>query len=217
MDSLLAAAAPPSLDAIQDFSPSAENIFVNPGTQPTSEVIDHWFFTTAIPEWISYLITFSAGAAILMIVVGGIMLMIHPEQEDMKDKGQQTIVWSIAGLIISVLAYTIVEIINRLPFLSGNPQTDLGIEETAEIQNLASGNLRAEIIPQAIQLILQIMGTLALVLFLYAGVLYVIRDGEDEKITKARNLMIWAFAGMTVSLLAYLIVEGVVQLNFERS
>jgi len=215
-NSFLSDITPPSLNAFKDFYPSNETTFVKPDAQATSEVLDHWIFTNAIPEWISYLITFSAGIAILMIVAGGVMIMIHPEQEDFKTKGYNTILWALAGLIISVLAFSIVEIVNMLPFTSENPATDLRINQTNEISNLAGGNLRTEIIPQSIQIILQLMGTLALLIFLYAGVLYVISDGEEDKTTKARNLMTWSFIGITISLLAYLIVEGVVQLNFER-
>lgn len=213
---LLSDITPPSLNSFKDFTPSSETTFVKPDVNATSEVLNHWVFTTALPDWISYLITFSAGIAILMIVIGGVMIMINPEIEDYKTRGYNTIVWSLVGLIISVLAFSIVEIVNMLPFTSENPATDLRINQTDEINNLAGGNLRAEIIPQAIQMILQLMGTLALVLFLYAGVLYVTSDGEEDKTTKARNLMTWSFVGITISLLAYLIVEGVVQLNFER-
>ena len=214
--SLLLAEAPPSLNEIEGFNPGSEDAFINPGTSASSELINHWFFSDALPQWISYLITFSAGAAVLMIVVGGVMLMLNPEQEDMKEKGFKTITWAIAGLIISMLAYSIVEIVNQVPFLGSNPTTDLDIDTGNGIENLAQGDLRSEIIPDIIKIILQLMGTLAFLLLLYAGVLMVIRDGEEEKITKARRLIIYAIVGIAISLVAYIVVEGVIQLNFEK-
>lgn len=213
---LLLAEAPPSLSAVEGFIPASDSTFINPGTTASTDVIKHWFFATALPQWISYLITFAAGAAVLMLVAAGVMIMLYPEQEDMKTKAYKTIIWAIAGIIISVLAYTIVEIVNVIPYLGSNPEIDIQIETDQGIGNLAQGDLRSEIIPQTIKLILQLMGTLAFALFLYAGGLLVIRDGDEESTTKARRLIIYSVIGIIVALLAYIIIEAVVQLNFER-
>lgn len=218
---ILAKEAPPALSIIQDFSPEGKEFFINSETQGSTTFTDHWFFVEAIPSWISYLVSFSVGIAILLIVVSGVMIMVHPEIESTKDKAYKTITWSLVGLIIMVLPYSIVAIIDNLPFTGVNPDTDIEINQDKSINNevidnLAKGDLRSEIIPQTIQIILQIMGTISLVLFLYAGFLLVMRDGEEEKVTKARNLMMYSLLGVVVALLSYIIVEGVIQLNFEK-
>jgi lysylphosphatidylglycerol synthetase-like protein (DUF2156 family) len=218
---ILSKEAPPALSEIQGFSPEGKEFFINPDTRGTSTFTDHWFFLEAIPSWISYLVSFSVGIAILLIVVSGVMLMVHPEIESTKEKAYKTITWSLIGLVIIVLPYSIVSLIDNLPFKGINPDTNIEINEynsikTNVIDNLAQGDLRSEIIPQIIQIILQIMGTISLVLFLYAGFLLVMRDGEEEKVTKAKNLMMYSLLGVIIALLSYIIVEGVIQLNFEK-
>lgn len=215
--SFLASTVIPSLSDIQDFNPAGESAFINPGTTASTELINHWLFTNAIPQWISYLITFSAGMAILMIVAAGGMLMLNPEEEEMKTKGYKTIIWALGGLIITVLAYTIVEIVNSIPSFGSAVSNDLVVETGQGIGNLAQGNLRSDIIPGIIQLIFKVMGSLALALLLYAGALLVIRDGDEEKVTKARRLMVWSVLGVVIALFAYLVVEAVVNLNFQNN
>lgn len=219
--SLLSAEKAPSLD-FKDFLPSAEKHLINPAGQAaqSGEILEHWFFSDALPEWIQYIMIFSASVAVLMIVAGGVMLMLNGAEEEMQTRGVKTITWAILGLIISVLSYTIVEIVNQIPITQGNPTTGTHItidDEKGVLDKLASGDLRAEIIPDIIKMILKLVGVLALGLLLYAGVLMVLRDGDEENISKARKLVIWALVGIVVVVLAYAIVDAVVDLNFERN
>jgi len=49
---------------------------------------------------------------------------------------------------------------------------------------------------------------LAAVLFgLYAGVLFITAGGDDEKITKAKNILLYAIVGIVVAILAFSIVN----------
>ena len=206
----------PDLDSIEGFYPSDFEEFVHPDTVATSGgIFEHWFFTDAIPSWMSYGISLSVAVAILLIVVAGIYLMLSPEDEELKTKAIDTVTWSIAGLIIIMLSYTVVEIINNISFNSGtNPSVDVDIKSQTELDSLVKGDLRSELIPEFIQTILKLMGTLAFLLFIYAGGMMVLRDGDDEKVTKAKQILIYAIIGAVVSLLAYLIVKAVIQFNF---
>ncbi len=212
----LLADAIPDLDSITDFYPSDFEEFVKPDTVAANGgIFEHWFFTDAIPSWMSYGISLSVAIAILLIVVAGIYLMLSPEDEDLKTKAIDTIVWSIAGLIIIVLSYTIVEIVSNLDFSSGtNPNINVDVKSQKELDGLVKGDLRSELIPEFIQTILKLMGTLAFLLFIYAGGMMVLRDGDQEKVTKAKRILIYAIVGVVVSLLAYLIIEAVIQFNF---
>lgn len=201
-----------------DFVPEVNSQLINASgdAAASGEVLDHWFFADALPTWIQYIMVFAAGAAVLMIVVGGVMLMLKGADEELNSRGIKTIIWAIVGLIISALSYTIVEIINQVPITSSNPNANNIFidDENGILGNLASGRLREDIIPQVIKIILSLVGTLALGLLLYAGSLLVFRDGDDEKITKARQLIIWSLLGVVVAVLSYAIVEAVISLQF---
>ncbi len=207
----------PGLGGVSGFSPTHEQGLIKPGQSAVSnngDVLDHDFFSDAIPQLIDYVLQFSAGIAVLMIVVGGVMIMLAGEDEEYKTRGITTITWAIAGLIIATLAYVIVEIVNRIPITSGNPDTDVIIDNSGAVSNLASGNLLTEVIPQIIKLILQIVGVLALGLLMYAGALMVMRNSDDEQVTTARTLMLYAVAGIIISVLAYALIEGVLLIKF---
>jgi len=207
----------PSLSDLRGFSPARENGLIKPAQEAVhnnGELLEHSFFTDAVPQLIDYILQFSAGIAVLMIVVGGVMIMLGGEDEEYKTRGITTITWAIAGLIIATLAYVIVEIVNRIAVSEGNPNVDVFIDDGHGIANLAGGSLLTEIIPRIIQIILQIVGVIALGLLMYAGALMVMRDADDELITKARSLMLYAIIGIVVAVLAYVIIEGVLLLNF---
>jgi len=207
----------PSLSDLRGFSPAHESALIKPAQEAVKnngDILEHSFFTDAVPQLIDYILQFSAGIAVLMIVVGGVMIMLGGEDEEYKSRGITTITWAIAGLIIATLAYVIVEIVNRISVSEGNPEVDVFIDNGHGIANLAGGNLLTEIIPRIIQIILQITGAIALGLLMYAGALMVMRDADDEKVTKARTLMLYALIGVVVSVLAYVIIEGVLLINF---
>ena len=213
----LLAGEAPSLSDLRGFSPAHESGLIKPAQEAVKnngDILEHSFFTDAVPQLIDYILQFSAGIAVLMIVVGGVMIMLGGEDEEYKSRGITTITWAIAGLIIATLAYVIVEIVNRISVSEGNPEVDVFIDNGHGIANLAGGNLLTEIIPRIIQIILQITGAIALGLLMYAGALMVMRDADDEKVTKARTLMLYALIGVVVSVLAYVIIEGVLLINF---
>ncbi|MGH9857768.1 MAG: hypothetical protein ACRD4B_07990 [Acidobacteriota bacterium] len=60
-----------------------------------------------------FLLGLSATLALLGIVVGGIMIILAFGREDKVAKGKQILFWSIAGLVVIVLAYAIIAIITR--------------------------------------------------------------------------------------------------------
>ncbi len=215
-DLLLAKVAPPSLDSVLDFNPSSESSFLNSGVTAASEVQNHWLFTTAIPDWIQYLLALAAGVAVLSIVLAGLMFIWHPEQNDYKKRAYQTIFWSLAGLVIASLAYTIIELINRFPTFGTNPGTNVEITTSGGVSNLVQGELLTQILPKAIKIILQLIGTFSFGMLLYAGILMIIRDGDDAKVKKAKTILIYSFVGVIVALFAYLVVDAVLLLNFER-
>lgn len=213
---IVAGTAPPLSD-LGGFNPAAEPGLVNAGGRAVSgngDVIDHWFFSSAIPDWIEYILSFGAAAAVLMVVVGGVMIMVSGEEEEYKTRGIKTVVWSIVGLFVAVLSYTIVEIVNQVPLTGDSPQTNLIVSDEGAVAGLATGELRTYIIPTIIKMILQIMGSVALGLLLYAGGLMVLRDGDEERISKARTLIIYALLGVLVSALSYVLIDAILQINF---
>jgi len=65
------------------------------------------------------------------------------------------------------------------------------------------------IIGNIIKGLLGVVGTAALVLFIYGGVLMMISAGDSGKVTKGRDTMVWAAIGIAVIFASYSITSYV--------
>ncbi|MBI2638800.1 hypothetical protein HYW83_04395 [Candidatus Peregrinibacteria bacterium] len=86
-------------------------------------------------------------------------------------------------------------------------------EKTSE--GLPTGDFKKEIIPQAIKIVLALAGTVSFGVFVYAGVMLIISQGNEEEITKFKNILIWSIIGLIFITTSYAIVSGVMKLSFE--
>lgn len=65
---------------------------------------------------LSYTMRLSASAAILMGVISGVMFLFAGGNEELKTKATKTIIYAGVGLLLSMFAFFIVELINRFNF-----------------------------------------------------------------------------------------------------
>jgi hypothetical protein len=84
-------------------------------------------------------------------------------------------------------------------------------------ENLPSGDLTTQFIPQFIKIILGLVRLLITVMIIYAGYLFVTHFGEDEALTKAKSILNYCVLGIAFIALAYAIVWGVANLKFTRT
>ncbi|MFZ5364645.1 MAG: pilin [Patescibacteria group bacterium] len=68
-----------------------------------------------------------------------------------------------------------------------------------------------------LKVFLGVIGSLALVLFIYGGVLWLTSGGSEDKLKKARGTMIWAVLGLVVIFSSYAIVSAVISGITNRS
>ncbi len=89
-------------------------------------------------------------------------------------------------------------------------------KEAAELNQLQyltkgkspQGAVRA-LIGQGVKLLLSFIGSIALVLYIYAGILWMSAAGNTEQITKAKQVLIWTSLGVVVMLASYIIVQAI--------
>ncbi len=79
---------------------------------------------------------------------------------------------------------------------------------------LPNGSIEGELIPMFIRLILGIFSVLLTAVAIYAGILFVGQFGNEERVTKARNYLIWSLVGIAFTALAYTIIAGILALDF---
>ena len=79
-----------------------------------------------------------------------------------------------------------------------------------ELQNPIGINDPRVIIGNIIRAILGLVGSIALAIFILGGFYWVTSAGSEEKITKCKNMIMWATFGLAVIFFAYAIVTFVV-------
>ena len=57
------------------------------------------------------------------------------------------------------------------------------------------------------QWILGIVGSLALLMFIYGGLMFIISSGNSEKVTKAKEIIIGAVIGLVIVFTSYMIIQ----------
>ena len=61
------------------------------------------------------------------------------------------------------------------------------------------------------QIILGLSGSLALLMFVYGGVLYIMAGGKEDYVSKAKNAIVYAIIGLVIILSSGVILKFVVQ------
>lgn len=82
---------------------------------------------------------------------------------------------------------------NQLP----NPLTDVGSPQV--------------LIGKVIVAVLGVVGSLALLMFIYGGFVWMTAAGNQEMVTRGRNVLIWATIGLIIIFSSYAIVKFVFQ------
>ena len=66
------------------------------------------------------------------------------------------------------------------------------------------------IIGNLIKAVLSIVGSLALLMFVYGGVLWITSFGESKRIEKGKTIITWAVLGLAIIAAAYVLVNAVI-------
>jgi len=81
------------------------------------------------------------------------------------------------------------------------------------LTNPLTGTTKSEGIPtllgNVINSVLGIIGSLALVMFIYGGATWMLSAGNQEQVTKGKNILIWAALGLVIIFTAYALVRFV--------
>jgi hypothetical protein len=85
---------------------------------------------------------------------------------------------------------------------SGGPSVDL--------KNPISANSIPALIGQIINVALGIVGSLALIMFIYGGFTWMLAAGNEQAVEKGRNILVWATIGLVVIFASYSLVNFII-------
>lgn len=81
--------------------------------------------------------------------------------------------------------------------------------EASGLNQLKRFSSVAEFLGNAIRVILLFIGSIALIMYIYAGLLWMTASGNTEQIGKAKQILVYATLGVVAMLSSYLLVEFV--------
>ena len=96
------------------------------------------------------------------------------------------------------------------PAYADNPASNAvnnGINST----NLNGGNNLEDTITTVINVILYVVGILAVVMIIIGGIQYTTSGGDQAAVTKAKNTILYGIVGLVIAILAYAIVNFVIR------
>lgn len=100
------------------------------------------------------------------------------------------------------------EVITKLMALVPIASADL-TDAASQAKGVAKSADIAQLILKVINYAIIIIGVLAVLIFVYAGFLYLTAAGDQERIEKAKNTLLYAVVGVVVSVLGFVAVATV--------
>ncbi|MBI2633183.1 MAG: hypothetical protein HYW78_02210 [Parcubacteria group bacterium] len=107
---------------------------------------------------------------------------------------KSTLFFLVVGCLLLVVGYSVVFAQTRI--------TDVNPLKTTDITVIVT-NIVSEVI--------KYIGVLALLMFIYGGILWMTSGGSQDKIKKGKQVIIWAIFGLGLVLLSYSIVQFIIE------
>lgn len=97
------------------------------------------------------------------------------------------------------------------PPITGTGQAQGGSDPTQLPNPLGSVGTPQVFIGKIIKAALGVVGSLALVMFIYGGFTWMLSGGSPEKVKKGKDILIWATFGLVVIFMSYALVQFVIE------
>lgn len=81
------------------------------------------------------------------------------------------------------------------------------LSEAATLNQLPNFGTPAALIGQAIKVMLSLMGSIALALYVWSGILWTTAAGSSERIETSKKILVWTTAGVVAILSSYILVQ----------
>ena len=110
-------------------------------------------------------------------------------------------------LIFTIISFALIP--SRL--VLAKDACDLMVSGRSAICEKPAENSAKNTVINIINTILGLVGSLSIVMIVYAGIQYVISAGDSGKVAKAKNIIIYAIVGLLIAVFSYTIVNFVVK------
>jgi len=153
--------------------------------------------------------------ALLGIVYGGIRMILAVGNEQGLSEAKRIVTWSVAGVIVAGLSFAIVSIVatellgityesHLIPVAYA--QDVIGLDEAKKV-GLDSNVSAKSIAGNILAFVTSIAGLIALAVFIYGAVMFILSLGDEGKAATAKKIMLYAVVGLLLVGVAYVILR----------
>lgn len=149
--------------------------------------------------------------SVVFIIMAGLKYMTSQGSPDGVAKAQSTIINSLVGLGISLISIRFVAFIaaNIGGTAGGNPSAlGLGLD-LSSLPN-PGGVDNGNIIQIVLSIFFGVLGAIALLIIVIAGMSYVTSQGDAQKVARAKGAIMYALIGLVVAIVAQSIVSAAI-------
>lgn len=178
-------------------------------------------FTGVIINVINFMLSLVGVLSLLGVIYGGIRMVVAVGNENSISEAKKIIFWSIAGLTVSILSWTIVNIFLKdvlgaitqatIPLAYAEEVVPLNLQEQlSKVQsatNLPNTITTDSLAKKIAKFITGITATVALLAFIYGAFLVVVSLGDDQKVSQGKKIMFYALMGLLLIGFAYTIIS----------
>lgn len=139
---------------------------------------------------------FLGSIAVLMLVYSGVEMLAAAGSEETVNSARKRIYVAAIGLVIVGLSETVVK-----DFLFKNQGEEIDVERGREI------------LVSLTNFLVSVIGTISVLVFVYAGFLYILNFGNEDSTGKAKKMMLGSIIGIALAGAAFAIVSTVIPLE----
>ncbi|MBU0458757.1 hypothetical protein KJ652_01650 [Patescibacteria group bacterium] len=155
---------------------------------------------TAIPVIANLLISVSAGASVLFVVVGAFLMLLSMGEEGQISKGKMSIIYALIGLCITLMSQVIVRFVATKFMGLSYGSTDPDPQPIFDFMTLA------------VSAMVVIFNSVFALMLVYAGFRMAFARGNADEFNKSRGILIWAIVAAVIVNVAYPLVNAVLNI-----
>ncbi|KKR20456.1 MAG: hypothetical protein UT50_C0017G0016 [Candidatus Moranbacteria bacterium GW2011_GWA2_39_41] len=144
-----------------------------------------------------------ASIAIVFIVVGGFMYILSAGDEKMITKAKATIGSALIGLAIALAAPTFLKEIATILSTGDGASADAAVAAAPTIKEIAT---------RVLNLLLSIVGIIAMIGLVIGGSFYLTAYGDEKKVETGKGIITNSIIGIAVAMIALVLVRQVASL-----
>ncbi len=117
-----------------------------------------------------------------------------------------------ASIFLCFLLLGFTAFAQNLNTVPGNYKSSIGETSPVKLPNpLGEGKDKPqELIGQVINAVLGIVGSIALAMFIFGGFTWMTASGNEQAITKGKDILVWATVGLIVIFTSYALVKFII-------